>query len=367
MKIIIKESKKVLSEDQRACTSLHEEISRIQRINEEIDAQLLEEAEEEPVPPTEPVKGQNLIPFEKKHQENIRHWALDLAGLVPGIGEFADLYNAILYIRKGEWLMAGFSLISMLPGLGDVIGKGGKIATLLARAGANPQKIARAIRGTRKLLLKHSDKIKGVLRKFEDNEKLGPHIPKLEMAIDAFLGAKNRRELAKGVAQAASVKEPDEAQARKVIDMAKEKEENNKEPLPEMMVQGVGPPSTSNAAETMPIGDSGALLKGWEELEEIQRSAQPAVMEAIYNNGISNVGDAIQLLEMIQKDLEDQLVRSDYVKNDPYYGKDLGSRSANDMQEEVAPMKRRSMRALGPKVPIKLKLITHRRKPPQKA
>ncbi len=54
--------------------------------------------------------------------------ALDLAGLVPGIGEYADAANAALYAKEGKWLLAGLSLISIIPAVGDAIGKGGKIA-----------------------------------------------------------------------------------------------------------------------------------------------------------------------------------------------------------------------------------------------
>jgi len=356
MKVVIKEAKQPLSENKRAWASLNEELQRIQKINEEITAQVLAEEEDN-----------KLVRYEKENEGNIKHFMLDLVGLVPGIGEFADLYNAILYIRKGEWLMAGFSLISMLPGLGDAIGKGGKIATLIARAGKDPKKVAAAIKSTQRLVKRFSPQIKTLLRKFEKNEKVGKYIPHMEKAIGAFAGERNRSVAAKGVAQATQVQEPNKEEASRIMDMAKNEKEDTKE-VQEMMVQGVGPPSTSNAAETMPIGDSGALLKGWEELEQIQKSAQPEVMKAIYNNGISNVGDAIQLLEMIQKDLEDQLVRSDYVKNDPYYGKDLGSRSANDMQEEELPRVRRGQpHSFGPKEPIKLKIVTHRRKPLQKA
>jgi len=54
--------------------------------------------------------------------------ALDLAGLIPGVGEYADAANAALYAKEGKWLLAGLSLISTIPVVGDAIGKGGKIA-----------------------------------------------------------------------------------------------------------------------------------------------------------------------------------------------------------------------------------------------
>lgn len=63
------------------------------------------------------------------------HLALDAIGFVPGIGEAADLLNAIAYIKEGEYLFAAFSFISMVPEIGDVIGKGGKLATWLGKVG----------------------------------------------------------------------------------------------------------------------------------------------------------------------------------------------------------------------------------------
>jgi hypothetical protein len=40
---------------------------------------------------------------------------LDVVGLIPGIGEFADGANGIIYVLQGDWTNAGLSLASMLP------------------------------------------------------------------------------------------------------------------------------------------------------------------------------------------------------------------------------------------------------------
>lgn len=52
------------------------------------------------------------------------HFLLDLLGLVPVYGEAADFANAALYLSKGltseNILMAGLSLVSMVPAAGDV-------------------------------------------------------------------------------------------------------------------------------------------------------------------------------------------------------------------------------------------------------
>ena len=54
------------------------------------------------------------------------HIALDVAGLIPGWGEPADLANALWYAKEEQYLNSALSLLSMVPEIGDVIGKGAK-------------------------------------------------------------------------------------------------------------------------------------------------------------------------------------------------------------------------------------------------
>lgn len=54
------------------------------------------------------------------------HVILDIAGLIPGWGEPADLANALWYAEDEQYLNSALSLISMVPELGDAIGKGMK-------------------------------------------------------------------------------------------------------------------------------------------------------------------------------------------------------------------------------------------------
>lgn len=65
------------------------------------------------------------------------HLFLDIVGvvgdLIPGaqlVGIASDVANAILYLVKDppQYLNAGLSLLSAIPGIGDVLGKGGKVA-----------------------------------------------------------------------------------------------------------------------------------------------------------------------------------------------------------------------------------------------
>ncbi|HEY1974368.1 MAG TPA: hypothetical protein VGH89_40915 [Pseudonocardia sp.] len=59
--------------------------------------------------------------------KSIGHTALDIAGLVPVIGEAADGVNAAWYLVEGDYKNAGISAAGMVPGLGD-LAVGGKLA-----------------------------------------------------------------------------------------------------------------------------------------------------------------------------------------------------------------------------------------------
>jgi len=59
--------------------------------------------------------------------KGIIHTALDMVGMVPVAGEFADGINATIYMAEGDKLNASLSAISMLPVAGDAIGKSGKV------------------------------------------------------------------------------------------------------------------------------------------------------------------------------------------------------------------------------------------------
>jgi len=106
---------------------------------------------------------------------DVGHGALDIAGLVPVIGEGADLANAAWLAAEGDYLGAGLSVISMVPIVGDAIGKGGKLLKSGAGKLAGPALDA----------LKRMDfeKVLGGLRK---HPKLGPHIDKIIAALEKW-------------------------------------------------------------------------------------------------------------------------------------------------------------------------------------
>ena len=71
------------------------------------------------------------------------HGILDVAGLIPGIGNVADLANAAWYGLEGDKVSAGLSLAAAIPGAGLAAG-GVKLANK-ARKGYNKIKLANKI------------------------------------------------------------------------------------------------------------------------------------------------------------------------------------------------------------------------------
>jgi len=108
--------------------------------------------------------------------------ALDLVGFIPGVGEIADVINAVDYARKKDYLMAALSLVSAIPAIGDVVGKGGKILVTLARGSKIVAKIVQVLRG-------NAEHVQTVFDKAEelDNENLNKALPEMKKAINMFM------------------------------------------------------------------------------------------------------------------------------------------------------------------------------------
>ena len=65
---------------------------------------------------------------------------LNIAGLIPGAGEVADVANGFISLARGNYIDAALSFISVVPVIGDTIGKGGKTARFIEKSsgkGAN--------------------------------------------------------------------------------------------------------------------------------------------------------------------------------------------------------------------------------------
>ena len=82
------------------------------------------------------------------------HIAWDVAGFVPGAGEIADIAHALHYYNKKDYITASLYIISCIPDVGDIIGKGlkylGKSSKTIAKIAPHIQKhlprIQRAIK-----------------------------------------------------------------------------------------------------------------------------------------------------------------------------------------------------------------------------
>ena len=46
---------------------------------------------------------------------------LDYAGFIPGIGDFFDAVNALMYLFRKKWILGGLSLVAVIPIVGSVL------------------------------------------------------------------------------------------------------------------------------------------------------------------------------------------------------------------------------------------------------
>ena len=118
-------------------------------------------------------------------KKELPHIGLDVLGLIPGLGEAADLTNAALYAKKGEHLMAALSVISMIPAVGDAIGKGGKIGVYLSKFGAKGGTKAGTYLG--KLLSKQMPKITKTLNALKSNKLIGKYVDDMAKAVTKYV------------------------------------------------------------------------------------------------------------------------------------------------------------------------------------
>ncbi len=72
--------------------------------------------------------------------------ALDVVGMIPVVGEIADGINGVVSLARGDYVGAALSFTSMIPVVGDAIGKGGKAARFLAKKGDDILDMGRKIK-----------------------------------------------------------------------------------------------------------------------------------------------------------------------------------------------------------------------------
>ena len=134
---------------------------------------------------------------------DIGHTILDIGGLagdaalVAGlpIGTVIDTANAVWYATEKNFLLAGLSLVSALPVIGDVIGKGGKVGMWLAKTAKGSGKIApkaaTAVLTAKNTLAKHWPKAKALLDAAKDHPLLGKYIPQMTDALSTWMADKS--------------------------------------------------------------------------------------------------------------------------------------------------------------------------------
>lgn len=146
---------------------------------------------------------------EPRLDEGALNVVLDVVGLIPGLGEFADAANAIAYAKQGEYLFAGLSIISMVPEIGDAIGKGGKLAAWVMKTFPKGAKAAakygpdvvKAISNAQKFIKSNKGTIKKIFSTLESNEKfkqIHEYIPKIKESLETFLGLEPETESGQG-------------------------------------------------------------------------------------------------------------------------------------------------------------------------
>lgn len=120
------------------------------------------------------------------------HSLLDIAGFIPGYGEAFDVTNAVWYCNEEKYLDAGLSLISVIPIVGDLIGKGGRSAKYLG-----PKATKTVLEALQRL------DIPKFLDKFRSNQKIAQHIDKIQSALrkwqDELVNKFNASKANKGV------------------------------------------------------------------------------------------------------------------------------------------------------------------------
>ena len=107
------------------------------------------------------------------------HLMLDIAGLIPGAGEYADIANTLWYCAERQYLKAALSLVSCVPVLGDIIGKGTKLGMFLSKAGKHITKVKTLIKSNKR-------NIDVVFDKASKHKKLAPHVDGMREALHVF-------------------------------------------------------------------------------------------------------------------------------------------------------------------------------------
>ncbi|MCE7006676.1 DUF6531 domain-containing protein [Kibdelosporangium philippinense] len=120
---------------------------------------------------------------------NVVHTALDVAGMIPGIGEIADIANAAIYAAEGDWENAAWSIAGAIP-------FGGNAATAAKWA----RRYGDDILGGGRQAGRHADDAIGAGRRYADDVAGGVR----RYADDAAGAARKAADLAAAARKAAA-------------------------------------------------------------------------------------------------------------------------------------------------------------------
>ena len=118
------------------------------------------------------------------------HLVLDVLGVAldpfGGAGAIPDAINGVWYLTRGCYLYAALSFLSIIPVIGDALGKGTKLGLFLSKFKTS----ATLLKKVQLALSAHGALIDETFDKLERNEKtpekVRMNIPKMRGAIDTF-------------------------------------------------------------------------------------------------------------------------------------------------------------------------------------
>ena len=148
---------------------------------------------------------EGIIDTIKEKGSQVLDWvqnALDLVGFIPEIGIPFNVANGVLYFLRGKYMDSLICFMGALPVLGEALSDAGKIGKFLIEV----SKVEGTGAKVAKVLLQHSPKVKEAINLISNNkgkintvlkyikehpdqkvqEKVVPHIDKLETALDEF-------------------------------------------------------------------------------------------------------------------------------------------------------------------------------------
>lgn len=87
---------------------------------------------------------------------------LDVAGVVPGVGEIFDFINVCVSLARGDVMGAALSAMSIVPVVGDAVGKSGKVALWVSKLSKQEGRLGKATQ----YIVKNGPKLKAALQTF---------------------------------------------------------------------------------------------------------------------------------------------------------------------------------------------------------